>query len=157
MAGLLLGFLQACGAETSTAPRTAADVDRYPGQCHLVGIEAVERPATAYADTLYEDVDTIELVAQYEFGVDGQGDVEGRPGGVRFLVTEKQAQALRSHLNEHPVVLCGPEAGPPGVPAAPAEIEVPPFRGQEGEPLPPEQAIEPPVEVGPPASKSEAP
>lgn len=127
----LLAALLGCGAaneESEPAARPAAPV-AYPGRCDFLGIEMTEAPAekAAGADnaSLAENA-SLQVIATYRPG----GSPKAAPFGLSFRVQRDRVADLRAHLEQHPTVLCRPEATGAGG----YQAQVPPFEGQTGEP-----------------------
>ncbi len=111
--------LAACGAGSAStvSPEPSPHVIE---TCKLVAIEQVPAPIDQKEDAVY-------LVARYRAGE--ARDARDGSSAVLFQVASAREHDLRLHLQAHPNVVCGPDRRP-------AEVEVPSFEGQRGQPVP---------------------
>jgi hypothetical protein len=103
---------------------SASAPQRYEGTCAFLGIEEVPGPGD-------QNSDSVSLVATYRLAEANVRSQDG-PLSLKFRVERSRVGDLRSHLEQHPNVLCRPgtqtrEAG------AAYTVDVPPFEGQSGE------------------------
>jgi hypothetical protein len=116
--------LAACGAET-TQQAVHSGAPRYPGTCSLVAIDEVAAPSD-------QDNDSVGLVARYRFG-EAAAASHSAPLSLQFQIARARKHDLRQYLEAHSTVVCHPDTNP-GEEAA--RVEVPPFEGQSGRPVP---------------------
>ncbi len=118
----------ACGASSAQEPPPQAAPTRYEGTCAFLGIEEVAGPTD-------QNADSVSLVATYQLEPKQTRGQDG-PLSLKFRVERSRVGDLRSHLEQHPNVLCHPgtdthEAGLDH--NAAYSLDVPPFEGQRGE------------------------
>jgi hypothetical protein len=123
-AWLVLALWLGAGCASTQRPTPAAAASEhpaYPGRCQFVGLEMVE----SSTDRSTGDTGSVQLVATYRPG-ERAGD---GPFTLSFHVRRERVHDLRTHLEQHPTVLCGPKPEASGT----YGVELPPFEGQTGE------------------------
>jgi hypothetical protein len=108
--------LTACGSTTANAPPPGRPA--YPGRCVYLGLEQVSGPGD-------QDSDSVSLIATYRF--DDPRTPHREPLSVGFRVERSRVSDLRAKLDQHPTVLCRPDA----TQATPSRdaLDLPPIEG----------------------------